>query len=164
MKILKTDSFVSERIKVKPITNAELDKAQKEFENSTLKELPLEYETIFVVGNVLTIKSLENVWDPEKPGDIYDYIVVTDDNHIFRRLNKINSPLLVRYKETGPTRISYWSYYEAAFKPSTFPKSGSNSHEIINIKGTIPKEELDSVKDLDYLKKLYDKYHLIYQK
>ena len=30
MKILKTDSFVSERIKVKPITNAELDVAEKE--------------------------------------------------------------------------------------------------------------------------------------
>ena len=31
MKILRTDNFISERVKVKPITNAELDKVQKEF-------------------------------------------------------------------------------------------------------------------------------------
>ena len=30
MKILKTNSFISERIKVQPITNAELEKAQKD--------------------------------------------------------------------------------------------------------------------------------------
>ena len=34
MKILKTDSFISERIKVQPITNAELNSIQKEFQNS----------------------------------------------------------------------------------------------------------------------------------
>lgn len=33
MKILKTNDFVSERLKVKPITNAELDNARKEMPN-----------------------------------------------------------------------------------------------------------------------------------
>ena len=38
MKILKTTDFVSERIKVQPVTNAELEKAQTEFEES--KKIP----------------------------------------------------------------------------------------------------------------------------
>ena len=32
MKVLKTNSFISERIKIRPITNAEFDKVQKELE------------------------------------------------------------------------------------------------------------------------------------
>ena len=38
MKILKTDSFVSERIKVQPITNAELEKAAKPIRTGLLNE------------------------------------------------------------------------------------------------------------------------------
>ena len=33
MKIFKTDNFISERIKVQPITNAEWEKVQKDLEN-----------------------------------------------------------------------------------------------------------------------------------
>jgi len=32
MKVFKTDNFISERVKVKPITNAELEKAKKDYE------------------------------------------------------------------------------------------------------------------------------------
>ena len=41
MKILGTDNFVSERIKVQPITNAELDSVQKEFQKSKMNPFGL---------------------------------------------------------------------------------------------------------------------------
>ena len=54
MKILKTDSFVSERIKVQPVTNAELDKIKDEYGRYTPIE-NMTYDDICQEGNVVFV-------------------------------------------------------------------------------------------------------------
>lgn len=51
MKILSPSQYISERIKVKPITNAELEQVQKTVGNSVLT-----YENILKEGNVVMVR------------------------------------------------------------------------------------------------------------
>ena len=153
MKILNIASFVSERIKVKPITNAELDKAQQEIKDhaTELYDLPLKYENIFVPGNVLTIKN-DN-------GTELDWIVVSKDSW-FRKIS--DDKLLVRYHDYG-NHFTFWYDFGPVFKPN-FPKSVISSEAITKIRGTIPKIIFQNMKSIDDLKQIYDKYDLIYTK
>ena len=54
MKILKPDSFVLERIKVQPVTNADLERAQKEIED--MKPIPIP------VSSIQSVDELEPGW------------------------------------------------------------------------------------------------------
>ena len=61
MKILKTDSFISERVKVKPVTNAEWDKVKKDIETRNnpfgiTEKDPME---IYVDGSSIVLKKFE---------------------------------------------------------------------------------------------------------
>ena len=54
MRILKTDNYISERIKVQPVTNAELDKLQNEMKDPSPRLMPL--------SNFLTVQMFEPGW------------------------------------------------------------------------------------------------------
>lgn len=157
MKILSTDSFIAERVKAKPITNAEWDKIRKE----VLVKLPLKYENILTLGNVLTIKTTEHTTDSNEVSET-DYIVTLKE-YAPVKIPKDVKEVLVSYKLYGD-HISYWVDFFDEFK-QTFPKLDIFNvceFEVTNIRGTLPDYILHNMKDINYLKHVYDKYHLAY--
>ena len=87
MKVLNANKFVSERLKVKPITNVELDKVKQEMESrTTTHELPLEYENIIKEGNIVfCFDRLYHTRNPEKhivmSGATYNKILSKSNEH-----------------------------------------------------------------------------------
>ena len=171
MKILKTYDFVSERIKVQPITNAELNKVQhtvkdvmdkaQQITKGVLPELPLKYENIKISGNVLTINNNDACTE--------DYIVVSTDDW-FEKLPTDSSVILVIYNERARSDYDWWNDFEIDFYGRNFPTFYKSSYghtyfsEIVKIRGTIPEQELKNLKCGADLKQIYDKYHLAYEK
>jgi len=151
MKILNTSSFVLERVKVKPVTNAEWDKLKM----SMLHELPLEYENVIVPGNVVTLRKFED-------DSIRDWIVLSRDKCGLpldqRFLDKL---FLMRYGEDLSKKYTYmfgWFHFaEREFPWTPWDK-------VIKIKGTLSDSEIYGVKNENDVKSIYDKYNLLYYK
>ena len=155
MKVLDIGNFISERIKVQPITNAELDKIRKE----TLVELPLKHENMLTLGNVITIKTTEHITNSDEVSET-DYIVTLKE-YAPVKIPKDVKEVLVSYKLYAD-HVSYWVDFFDNFKP-TFPKLDILDvceFEVTNIRGTLPDYVLRNMKDINYLKHVYDKYHL----
>ena len=78
MKILDTDNFVSERIKLRPVTNAELDQIQQDM-NADKYELT--DETTSLVGHTLhRIKALKDIPSMKvKKGDLGGFVESYDN-------------------------------------------------------------------------------------
>jgi len=161
MKILDIDSFIVERMRFRPVTNAEWDKIRKE----TLAVLPLKYENILVPGNVLTIEINEKC--------NLDYIVIPIDdiNPFFNKKEHELyddlgiSNILVNYNLGNNIKpVEYFARYESSFM-SDFPNANRNwyDYKIIKIRGTIKEDDFHNMKAIDDLKKIYVKYHLTYE-
>lgn len=83
MKILNTNQYISERVKVKPVTNAELDIVQKKMKNTILYELPREYANILKEGNVVITRK------PRKSSHILNFVISADRFNTIFENNKI---------------------------------------------------------------------------
>lgn len=115
MKILNTHGFVSERMKFRSVTNTEWDKIRK----GTLVELPIIYENILTLGNVLTIKKTYKHKERSNENSETDYIV-TDYAPV--EIARDAKQALVSYRINGNSNhLSCWTEYSDNFK-STFPK------------------------------------------
>jgi len=147
-------------MKFRPVTNVEWDKIKREIEHQTLPDLPLSYDNILVSGNILTI---ETIMDIHSLNFSNDYIVIEQKDWWYRLHNSVFR-VLVRYCEYSPTNMSYWTGYEQAFKGSQFPTTNENKYRITRIRGTLSKQELHDIKNVDDLKRIYDKYNLTYDK
>jgi len=158
MKIFDIDSFIAERMKFRPVTNVEWDKIRKE----TLVELPVKYENILTLGNVLTIKKTYKHKERSNENSETDYIVTLKE-YAPVEIARDAKQVLVSYRLNGNTnQITYWVDFFDNFKPA-FPKLdilGVCEFEVTNIRGTLPDYILRKMKDINYMKRVYDEYHL----
>ena len=127
MKILKTNNFISERIKVQPVTNAELNKAQNEMNNFKKIENPTfddikegravcvrtgDKETIYIVFDSTNLSNFIKTDATEHRMHIFDRPLFFARYDI--RFNDIVYDYPYCYEERFPyknTKISGYEYY-----------------------------------------------------
>jgi len=120
--------------------------------------LPLIYDNIFIPGNVVTIEDSDE-------NTIRDYIVISEDvcNFSFSTDFGNSKFILLRYTECNPSKYAYWTNIKQTIKASRFPVFLTYpENKIINIKGTIPESEIESIRTTNDLKSVFDKYGLRY--
>ena len=145
MKVLKSSQYVSERIQLQPITNAELDKVQQEIKNMPHK-LALEYENILKEGNIVFVKE-RGVINPVK------HIVMSGEkyNAIFSKID-INCC-------TDDYILCTWdnyTYWECENFENCFPRHNNDSAKILKIIDA--HINLKDVKSSQEMQEIYNKY------
>ena len=123
MKILNTNQYISERVKVKPVTNAELDIVQKEMKSTMLYELPREYANLLKEWNVVIIRK------PRKSSHLLNFVISADRFNTIFKNNKIfqSGYALVRYEDN----VFYYKDCES-FKQH-FPSCSDDYMSIVKI-------------------------------
>ena len=164
MKILNTAQFVTERVKIKPVTSAEWDKVQYETKSPMLHELPLEYENLFKEGNLVFIEDIIS-GEAYHPGTDMQaqrqrftskYVVISRENYnaIFTKLDPI--PNKYDYVLCGVRAALYFKPEDFKHK---FPNNELGNYAITKIiDAGIDFKYINSVDDLS---KMFTKYRNI---
>lgn len=148
MKILKTDSFVSERVKVKPITNAEWQQVKDEITGFRKIDNPT-FDDI-IEGNVVCCDYNQNNY----AYIVFDYMklpaFIESDAPTYYKPN--GQMLLVRHNKFGGGRpLSYRSSYN--FKEK-FPYSRLDNTKITDIYDA--KIKIADIQNINNFKQVYD--------
>ena len=150
MKVLYTDQFVSERMKIRPVTNAEFDKAKENAKHTTMENIrdseiiiKPTYEDICQEGNVVFVYDGNNT---------RSYVVMYDKEASFISLTGFSAHLNTRHGSIR--RREYWT--AERFKDN-FPYY--YSAKIVAVyKANINTEDIKTDKDLEKVLQPYNDY------
>lgn len=105
MKILNTNQHISERIKIQPITNAELEQAQRSV-NSVMR-----YDNILKEGNIVMVRESGNlmkhiVMHSDKYNTIFTQHKILEDVYVLCEWDNSGYWICVNFKDFFPEHIN----------------------------------------------------------
>lgn len=157
MKILSTQDFISERMKVKPVTNAEWDETKQEIlkiMKKRLERVKLDKRLLRYFGYVVEVKD-GTCWIT-----LGDTIAEPDYVKEYRKLFDVQEELSYPLMIIASDQSMYdWSFVEICYYDETFPKYGNNVYLDIVAMYKLPIEPKD-IDTLDGLNAVYEKYKL----
>jgi len=157
MKILRTNQFIAERVKVKPITNAEWEK--KKLDIAKPREIDINSVDISVFDEFgYVLETRKNI----------DYITIgigNEPDYIkeYRQVTNVNDRMAITYSKFKHLGKHWFSLFqkEYHYKFPEFDIIATKTYDIIKIyKLDFLKPE--HIKTIDDLKNIFEKYKLKY--
>ena len=144
MKILRANDFISERIKVQPITNAELEKAQKDMikilRNQDIDKNALAYNDIVF--------------------DAYGYTYIYLSDYDLKRFRYENNLLVSFFKpwSTGKDDEKELGFMSVNSYEQNLTYEEDNNFDIVQIvKGVVTQKDIDNIHNINEMVELFKK-------